>query len=105
MNKLRSTGGCKISAQSSSIYIGKKPLLNYVLAAMINFNSGIDTVVLKARGNMISKAVDVARMVIERMLNTVKIEDVKIDSEFIEQEGGSKRRVSTIEITLKHELT
>lgn len=41
------------------IYIGRKPTMNYVLAVVTQFNSGLNEVTIKARGNAIFKAVDV----------------------------------------------
>ena len=43
---------------SKAIFIGKKPLMSYALAALLQFNAGHDDVVLKARGRAISKAVE-----------------------------------------------
>jgi DNA-binding protein len=42
------------------ILIGKKPPMNYVLATLTAFHEGAGEVVIKARGQSISKAVDVA---------------------------------------------
>ncbi len=49
----------KIDTNSNIIYVGNKPQMNYVTAIMSLLNSGGFTeVVLKARGNAISRAVD-----------------------------------------------
>lgn len=42
------------------IFIGDKPVMNYVLAVMTQFNKPVSTVTLKARGRAISRAVDAA---------------------------------------------
>ena len=46
----------------NTVYIGKKPTMNYVLAVATQFNSGTAEVIIKARGKSISKAVDVAEI-------------------------------------------
>ena len=47
----------------NTVLIGKKPTMNYVLAVVTQFNNGADSVKIRARGNAISKAVDVAEIV------------------------------------------
>jgi len=84
------------------VYVGNKPFMNYVTAAVMQFTAqGVDKVVIKARGRFISRAVDVAEMVRKRFLvGQVDVESVKIDSEEFTDQQGRKRRVSTIEIVL-----
>jgi len=36
--------------EDNTIYIGNKPVMNYVLAVVSQFNEGADEVVIKARG-------------------------------------------------------
>jgi DNA-binding protein len=58
-------------------------------------------VVVKARGKFISRAVDIAEVVVKRFLeNQVNLGNIKIDSEEFENKEGRQVRVSTIEITL-----
>ncbi|MDO9098051.1 MAG: hypothetical protein Q7U60_08005, partial [Candidatus Methanoperedens sp.] len=40
------------------VYIGNKPVMNYVLAIVTQFNNGFAEVTVKARGQAISRAVD-----------------------------------------------
>ncbi len=82
------------------VYIGKKPTMNYVLAVVTQFNSDSKAVVLKARGRAINKAVDVAEIVRNRFVQDATIGDIKIDTESLTREEGSKVNVSSIEITL-----
>ncbi len=82
------------------VFIGIKPVMNYVLAVITQFNMGTGEVVLKARGNAISRAVDVAEIVRNRFLQGVKIESINIGTEQLQAEGG-QINVSTIEVTLK----
>ncbi|MEM1509046.1 MAG: DNA-binding protein Alba [Thermofilaceae archaeon] len=84
-----------------SILIGQKPVMNYVLATVIQFNQGAQRVSLKARGRAISKAVDAAEIVRTRFLQgQVDISSIKISSEKV-GEPGKERLVSTIEIVLE----
>ena len=82
------------------VYVGQKPVMNYVLATLTQFNEGAEKVVLKARGKAISRAVDVAEIVRNRFLPNVDVEGIKIDTEELESEQGRKVNVSTIEIVL-----
>jgi len=90
----------KSEEELATILIGKKPVMNYVLATTMPLAEG-KKVVLKARGRAISKAVDVAQVVTRRFMQDAEIESVNIGTE----EGrvgqdGRPRSVSTIEITI-----
>lgn len=84
----------------SVVFIGKKPFMNYVTGVVMQFNSGMKEVTIKARGKYISRAVDVAEVVRNRFVQDVKLKDIKINSEEFEGEEGRKIRISTIEIAL-----
>ena len=86
----------------SAIYVGRKPVMNYVLAVVTQLNQrGFDSCTLKARGRSISTTVDVAEIVRQRfMKDIVDVEKIEIGSEELAEEGGRARTVSTIEITL-----
>ena len=87
-------------SQVAEIFVGNKPVMNYVLAALIQFSGGAETLVIKARGRAISKAVTVAEILRRRLFKEkVDVKDVKIGSEQV-GEGENARVVSTIEITL-----
>ncbi|WP_456327240.1 DNA-binding protein Alba [Archaeoglobus sp.] len=75
------------------VYVGQKPVMNYVLATLTQFNEGAEKVVLKARGKAISRAVDVAEIVRNRFLPNVDVESIKIDTEELESEQGRKVNV------------
>ena len=81
------------------VYVGKKPLMSYVLAVITQFGAGNNEVHIKARGRAIGKAVDVAEIVRRRFINEAQIKEVKIDTEEREVEG-KKTYVSTIDIVL-----
>ena len=86
---------------SNVVLVGKKPVMNYVLATLTLLNQGVDEVVVKARGRAISKAVDTVEIVRNRFLaGQVDVKDIKIGSQTIQSSDGRQSRVSTIEITI-----
>lgn len=90
-------------ADENVVFVGKKNIMSYVLAVVTQFNSGLKEVTLKARGKVISRAVDVAEIVRNRFVNDAKVKDVKIMTEELTSEDGSKSKVSAIEILLARE--
>ena len=91
-------------AESNSVLIGRKPVMNYVLACITLFHSGAKEVSIKARGRAISRAVDVAEILRKRFMPDLKIKEITIGTEQVqlkdEGEGSVPRNISTIEITL-----
>ncbi len=85
------------------VFVGKKGAMGYVLAVVTQFNNGAKEVAIKARGKLISRAVDVAEIVRNRFMPDAKIKDIKISTEELTSEDGSKSKVSAIEISLAKE--
>ncbi len=81
------------------VYVGNKPVMNYVLAVVKEFNNGANEVVIKARGKAISRAVDAAEVSRNRFLTDAKINGIKIGTERITSENGESN-VSIIEIAI-----
>ncbi len=90
-------------AEDAVVFVGSKPVMNYVLATLTQLNEGVSRVVIKARGKAISRAVDVAEIVRNRFMPNVKIQDIRIDTEELDSEQGRVVNVSTIEIELVKE--
>ncbi|MGA1792967.1 MAG: DNA-binding protein Alba [Thermoplasmatota archaeon] len=91
--------------EDNTVFIGRKPSMNYVLAVVTQFNAGAEKVTVKARGRAISKAVDVAEIVRNRFLKETKLNEIKIGTENVEdeeKEGGIN--VSWIEIVIQKGL-
>jgi len=86
-------------ADDNVIYVGKKPVMNYVLAVTTQFGNG-NEVIIKARGQSISRAVDTAEIVRNRFMTDVKIKNLEILTEQVTREDGSSMNVSAMEITL-----
>ncbi|MBD3398663.1 DNA-binding protein Alba [Candidatus Micrarchaeota archaeon] len=90
----------KEKKDENTVFVGKKGVMGYVLAVVTQFNNGVETVMVKARGKLISRAVDVAEIVRNRFLPEVKVSDITIKTEELTSEDGSMSKVSAIEITL-----
>jgi len=92
-----------MSKDSDIIYIGRKPVMSYVLAVITSF-SGSDAkeITLKARGQAITTAVDVAEITKRRFLKELKVGKISIGTEEMppREAEGRPRMVSTMEITL-----
>jgi DNA-binding protein len=87
---------------SNTVLIGKKPLMAYCTAIVMQANTGGGDISVKARGRAISKAVDVVEVCRRRFFEgKLEITDVQIGTETIASEGEQSRNVSTIEIKLK----
>lgn len=86
--------------EENIVYIGNKPVMNYVLAVVTQMNSGVTEVVLKARGRAISRAVDVAEIVRNRFISDVNVKSIDISTEEIVGNEGTSSNVSAIEIKL-----
>jgi DNA-binding protein len=83
----------------NAVYIGRRPTMNYVMAAMMVLNKG-ENVVVKARGRAISHAVDVCEILKNRFLKGTTYQDIRIDTEKLEGDDGTTNNVSSIEIVL-----
>jgi DNA-binding protein len=88
-------------SEENIVYIGNKPVMNYVLAVVTQMNTGTTEVILKARGRAISRAVDVAEIVRNRFIPDLDVQNIDISTEEIVGNDGVTTNVSTIEIHLK----
>ncbi|MCL1965956.1 MAG: DNA-binding protein Alba [Candidatus Bathyarchaeota archaeon] len=90
-------------SEANAVLIGKKPIMNYVLACITFFHGGAKEVNIKARGKAISRAIDVAEVVRRKFLPTVKIKAIAIGTDQVQPQDDEAQlsNVSTIEITLQ----
>ncbi len=86
--------------KSNVVLVGKKPVMNYVVACVTFFNQGVTNVILKARGTAISKAVDVVELLKRAFVKDLVIKNITIGTEVVERESR-KSNVSTIEISIE----
>jgi DNA-binding protein len=85
------------------VIVGIKPIMNYVVACMTLFNAGASSIMVRARGRNISKAVDVVEMLRRVFLRDVEVEKIDLGTETHTAPTGKEASVSTIEIRLlKH---
>lgn len=82
------------------ILVGNKNVMSYVLACVTLFNKGASEVVIKARGRLISRAVDVAEITRHRFLTDLVVKSIEIDTTTVQTDKGSDLNVSTIDITI-----
>ncbi len=84
----------------STVFIGRKPVMNYVVACLTFFNSGEKNISVKARGRSISTAVDTVELLRRAFAKDLVLKKIAIGTEEMEGEEGRKRNVSTIEINM-----
>ena len=85
--------------KDNTVFVGNKPVMNYVLAVVTQFNNGAEEVAIKARGKAISRAVDTAEIALNRFLENVSKKGIFTSTEMIDTDTG-KTNVSSIEIVL-----
>ena len=90
----------EMDRESNDIYVGKKPLMSYALAALLQFNAGNSEVTIKARGRSISHAVDVAEILINKFYPSAYYKDIRISTEHLNNDDGKVSNVSSMEIVL-----
>jgi len=90
-----------MSEEQNVVFIGRKPVMSYVLAIITGFaGSSAKDVVLRARGRAITTAVDVAEVTRNRFIKELVVRNINIGTEEIEEADGRRRSVSTMEIVL-----
>ena len=96
----------KMAENADVIFVGNKPPMSYVLAIITSLSSGnLKEITLKARGQAITTAVDVAEITRNRFVKDLKVSKIAIGTvEMPPREGENKSRmVSTMEITMSKE--
>ncbi len=90
-----------MQGEKKTVIVGKsKPLLNYVTACITMFNSGAEQVVLRARGEAINMAVEVAQVLKKRFMSNVEICNIQIDGESVISRDGRQLNLPVLEIEL-----
>jgi DNA-binding protein len=82
----------------SKVFIGRKKSMSYVMAAMVVLNE--KPVTLLARGRSISRAVDVAEILINKFVKGSSYGSIDIGTENITNSDGTNSNVSSIEIEI-----
>jgi DNA-binding protein len=87
-------------SNENTVLVGKKPVMNYVVACLTFFNSGSKKVIVKARGRAISRAVDTVELLRRAFVKDVQLQEINISTEEVTRGEGQKANVSALEITL-----
>ena len=87
-------------SRKNQVLVGKKPLMNYVVACLTLFNKGENEVILRARGRAISKAVDVTEMLRRVFMKRIMVKSISIGSDELQRFEGGTANVSILEIAL-----
>lgn len=98
--KEKTTKKARNSQTDNTVFVGKKPVMNYVVACLTYFNSGARKVVVKARGRTICRAVDTVELLRRAFLKDLQLQDITTSTEKVARENGQEANVSAIEITL-----
>ena len=86
---------------TDTVLVGQKELMAYCTAIVMQLNSGTKELSVRARGRVISKAVDIVEVCRRRFFDgKLEITDVNIGTEVLGEEGQT-RNVSTIEIKIR----
>lgn len=80
------------------VNVGKKSIRDYVFEVIVNFQEGVDKVVIKGYGKYISKAVDLYNVLKHRLGDSIEMENVEIGSENL---GSRLRSFIEIRVTRK----
>ena len=84
---------------TNNIFVGKKPVMSYAMSGLIQLGQ-TGEIVIKGRGMVISRAVDVAQIITERLgKGKYSTKSIAIDTDIL-GEDDNKRNVSTIEIII-----
>lgn len=83
----------------NSVFIGKRPTMNYVMAAMMILNNG-NHCTIKARGRSISHAVDVAEILKNKFVPNARYHEIRLATEQLNNTDGKVSNVSSIEIEI-----
>ena len=99
--KIRRTNMVNQMAETdpNSIFIGKKPTMSYVSAALGVIKES-KRCVIKARGRAISRAVDVAEILTKKFVPNAKYKKIGIDTDAMTNAEGKVSNVSSLEIEI-----
>lgn len=89
-----------LEVEGSVVFVGSKPVMDYVLACLTYLNSGSNKIVVKARGRAIPRAVDTIEVLRRSFAKGVQLEGINLSTEGVAREQGQKSRVSAIEISV-----
>lgn len=86
--------------QQGVVLIGNKPIMNYVIACLTLFNSGKQTITVRARGIVIFHAVDTVQLLRRAFIKDLEVTKISIDTQEFKKVNGLYSSVSIIEIVI-----
>src|SRR4030042_4496924 len=89
-----------MSEKQDVVLIGKKPVMNYVIACLTLFNAGQENITVRARGFVISGAVDTVELLRRSFVKGLEIQNITIGSQEFKKANGIDSIVSTIDIVI-----
>jgi len=96
----RNTQATNTQVNESVVFVGNKPVMNYVLACLTYLNSGSNKIVVKARGRAIPRAVDTIEVLRRSFAQGLQLEGINVSTEEVAREEGQTSKVSAIEISV-----
>lgn len=82
--------------------MGNKQPMKYVLGVITQFQNGAEEVLVKARGRLISRAVDVVEILRNKLMKDVKVGKIEVSTDVIKGDKGEVNvSVITIPLTKK----
>ena len=93
-------GSSTQSVSDGVVLVGKKPLMNYVLACLTLFNSGKPYVTVRARGVTIFRAVDTVQLLRKAFVKNLAVEKINIGTQEFKMPGNVNGSTTTIEIVI-----
>lgn len=93
-----------MSEQQDAVLIGKKPTMNYVVACLTIFNTGKQTLTVKARGLAISNAVDAVEVLRRSFVKDLEVQKITIGSQTFKKANGVDSTVSTLDIVISRPI-
>lgn len=84
----------------NTVFVGRRPLMNYVVACMALFNTGCKKAIVKARSREISRAVDTVELLRRVFVKDLKLQRICLGTEQVTRREEQKSNVSAIEITV-----
>jgi len=94
------TQASSTQVNESVVFIGRKPVMNYVLACLTYLNSGSNKIVVKARGRAIPTAVDTIEVLRRSFAQGLQLNSINLSTEEVDRSEGQKSKVSAIEISV-----
>ena len=82
------------------VIVGQKPPMNYVVACLSIFNTGVTYVRIKARGQAICRAVETTTLLRKAFVKNLVIKNISIGTQEFSRLDRRDMRVSTIDIVL-----